>query len=166
VARGEGRPEARPEGRSEGRGEGRGDARGDRRPRRVGPAHPQTGAEGIHAEIPAFVGASAGLAGAASADRDAGERATGEAGLAEAQRPGRGRVFVSAGEQDGADEGKMRDFAAALAPGLELLAVEVRRNHTFLEVKPEALDGAVAALNGKDGFGKALLAEKARRRRR
>jgi ATP-dependent RNA helicase DeaD len=90
----------------------------------------------------------------------------GEADPAEAQRAARGRIFVSAGEQDGADDGKMRELVSGLAPGLELLAVEVRRNHTFLEVRPEALEGAVAALNGKDGFGKALLAEKARRRRR
>lgn len=81
-------------------------------------------------------------------------------------RPQRARIFLSLGEQDGADEAKVREVVAALAPGLELRALELRRNHTFLEVAPEALDGAVESLNGKDWNGKALLAEKARRRRR
>jgi ATP-dependent RNA helicase DeaD len=44
--------------------------------------------------------------------------------------------------------------------------VELRRGHTFLEVAPEAIDGAVGSLNGKDWNGKALTAEKARRQRR
>ena len=72
----------------------------------------------------------------------------------------------SLGEMDGADEAKVREAVAALAPGVELRAVEVRRSHSFLEVAPEALDGVVTALNGKDWNGKALTAEKARRRRR
>jgi hypothetical protein len=33
-------------------------------------------------------------------------------------------------------------------------------------VKPEDLDGLVSALHGKEAFGKALAAERARRRRR
>ena len=53
-----------------------------------------------------------------------------------------------------------------MAPGIELQKVEVRRTHAFLEVRPDDLEGLVAALNGKEGFGKALAAEKARRRRR
>ena len=65
-----------------------------------------------------------------------------------------------------ADEAKVREAVKALAPDVEPLLVEVRRSHTFLEVKSEALDGAVAALNGKDWNGKALAAERARRRRR
>ena len=55
---------------------------------------------------------------------------------------------------------------AALAPGVELRAVEVRRTHSYLDVAPEGLDGAVQALHGKDWNGKALTAERARRRRR
>jgi ATP-dependent RNA helicase DeaD len=84
----------------------------------------------------------------------------------EAGRPERARIFLSLGEQDGADAAKVREAVATLAPGVELRAVELRRSHTFLEVAPEALEGAVAALNGKDWNGKALTAEKARRRRR
>jgi ATP-dependent RNA helicase DeaD len=83
-----------------------------------------------------------------------------------AQRPPRPRIFLSLGEQDGADDAKVREAVAALAPGVELTAVEVRRNHTFLEVAPEAVDAAVQALHGKDWNGKALTAERARRRRR
>jgi ATP-dependent RNA helicase DeaD len=81
-------------------------------------------------------------------------------------RPGRSRIFLNAGEQDGADEAKVREAVGTLAPGADLLGVEVRRTSSFLEVKPEALDGVVAALNGKDAFGKPLVAERARRRRR
>jgi ATP-dependent RNA helicase DeaD len=82
------------------------------------------------------------------------------------REPERTRVFVGVGEQDGADEAKVRAWVEANAPGLELRAVELRRSATFLEVKPEALEGAVAALNGKDLLGKAPLVERARRRRR
>jgi ATP-dependent RNA helicase DeaD len=85
---------------------------------------------------------------------------------AEAGRPARAKIFLTLGELDGADEAKVREAVASLAPGVELRAVEVRRNHSFLEVAPEALEGAVAALNGKDWNGKALTAEKARRPRR
>jgi ATP-dependent RNA helicase DeaD len=92
-------------------------------------------------------------------------RADGGEGTSEL-RPGRGRIFLTLGEQDGADEAKVREAVKALAPDVEPLLVEVRRSHTFLEVKSEALDGAVAALNGKDWNGKALAAERARRRRR
>jgi len=86
----------------------------------------------------------------------------GEAG----ERPQRARIFLSLGEQDGADAAKVREAVAALAPGVELRAVELRRGHSFLEVSPETLDAAVAALHGKDWKGKLLTAEKARRRRR
>jgi hypothetical protein len=54
----------------------------------------------------------------------------------------------------------------ALAPGVELRAVEVRRAYSYLDVAPEALEGAVQALHGKDWNGKALTAERARGRRR
>jgi ATP-dependent RNA helicase DeaD len=83
-----------------------------------------------------------------------------------AARPPRARIFLSLGEQDGADAAKVREAVTALAPGVELRAVELRRGHSFLEVAPEALDGAVAALHGKEWSGKTLTAEKARRRRR
>jgi ATP-dependent RNA helicase DeaD len=89
-----------------------------------------------------------------SAEREPAERAT------------RSRLFLSLGEQDGADETKVREAVAALAPGVELRKVEVRRSHSFLEVAPEVADGAVQALHGKDWNGKPLTAEKARRRRR
>ncbi len=83
-----------------------------------------------------------------------------------ADRPGRGRIFLSLGEQDGADEAQVREVVSALSPGAELLGVELRRGHSFLNVKPEAMDGLVAALDGKDWKGKRLGAERARRRRR
>jgi ATP-dependent RNA helicase DeaD len=90
----------------------------------------------------------------------------GEPPTAEGQRPRKARIFLSLGEQDGADEAKVRETVGSLAPGLELLGVEVRRSHSFLEVRPDALDAAVGTLNGKEALGKKLLAEKARRRRR
>jgi ATP-dependent RNA helicase DeaD len=80
--------------------------------------------------------------------------------------PQKARIFLSLGEQDGADEAKVRETVASLAPGVELVGVEVRRSHSFLEVRPGALDAAVDALNGREALGKKLLAEKARRRRR
>ena len=81
-------------------------------------------------------------------------------------RPPRARVFFSLGEQDGADEAKVREAVGALAPGVDVRAVEVRRSYSYLDVAPEALEGAVQALHGKDWNGKALTAERARRRRR
>jgi ATP-dependent RNA helicase DeaD len=85
---------------------------------------------------------------------------------AAAARPPRARLFLTLGEQDGADEAKVREAVASLAPDLAVLGVDVRRAHSFLDVAPEAADAAVSALNGKDWNGKALTAEKARRRRR
>jgi ATP-dependent RNA helicase DeaD len=81
-------------------------------------------------------------------------------------RPARARMFLSLGEADGADDAKVREALAALAPGVEVRAVDVRRSHSFVEVAPEALEGAVQALHGKDWNGKQLTAERARRRRR
>jgi ATP-dependent RNA helicase DeaD len=81
-------------------------------------------------------------------------------------RPPRSRIFLSLGEQDGADEAKVREAVTALAPGVEIRGLEVRRTHSFLEVAPEALEGTVGSLHGKDWNGKALQAERARRRRR
>ncbi|HEX9241389.1 MAG TPA: DEAD/DEAH box helicase [Anaeromyxobacter sp.] len=82
------------------------------------------------------------------------------------ERPPRARVFLSLGEQDGADEAKVREAVASLAPGVEVRSVEVRRAYAYLDVAPDALEGAVQALHGKDWNGKALTAERARRRRR
>jgi ATP-dependent RNA helicase DeaD len=84
----------------------------------------------------------------------------------EVEGPPRARLFVGVGEQDGVDDAKVRAWVEANAPGTELVAVELRRSHVFLEVKPEAADPAVQALNGKELGGKAPLVEKARRRRR
>jgi len=81
-------------------------------------------------------------------------------------RPQKSKVFVGVGEQDGLDEAKVRAWIEAQAPGAELLAVELRRSHVFVEVKPEAVDGLVTALSGKELLGKTPLVEKARRRRR
>ncbi|HEX9287978.1 MAG TPA: DEAD/DEAH box helicase [Anaeromyxobacteraceae bacterium] len=80
--------------------------------------------------------------------------------------PQKARVFLTLGQKDGADEAKVRAALSALAPGIEVLAVDVRQNASFVEVKPEAVDAAVAALHGKELDGRALTAEKARRRRR
>jgi ATP-dependent RNA helicase DeaD len=79
---------------------------------------------------------------------------------------GRGRVFLALGEQDGADEAKVREAVQTLAPGVQLLDVVLRRSHSFLFVEPEAVDAAVTALDGKEWNGKRLGAERARRRRR
>ncbi|ABC80999.1 DEAD/DEAH box helicase [Anaeromyxobacter dehalogenans] len=87
-----------------------------------------------------------------------------EAGSSSA--PPRARVFVTLGEQDGADEARVREALRALAPELEPVAVEVRRSHSYVDVPPAALEAAVAALDGKEWNGKKLAAEKARRRRR
>ncbi|WP_248355439.1 DEAD/DEAH box helicase [Anaeromyxobacter oryzae] len=102
--------------------------------------------------------AEAGAAGNGAAVEVAAEAAS--------ERPGRGRVFVTLGEADGVDAGKVREAVGSLAPGVELEGVEVRRTHSFVEVKPDAVEGLVAALDGKDWNGKKLAAERARRRRR
>jgi ATP-dependent RNA helicase DeaD len=103
----------------------------------------------------------------ARADAPAG---SGEAADARAEaarrRPNRARVFVTLGEKDGADEAKVRAAVAALAPDVEVAAVEVRQSHSFVEVKPDAIEGAVAALNGREFEGKTITAERAKRRRR
>jgi ATP-dependent RNA helicase DeaD len=92
------------------------------------------------------------------------EGAQGRASGAEAPRSA--RLFLSLGQNDGADEGKVRAAVAALVPDLSLLGVQVRQTHSFVEVAPEAAESAVAALNGKQVDGKTLVAERARRRRR
>ncbi len=87
-------------------------------------------------------------------------------GAAEAGRPARARLFLTLGEQEGADEARVREVVRGLAPELEVLGVEVHRSHSYLHVRPEAVEGAVAALHGKEAAGKTLTAERARRRRR
>jgi ATP-dependent RNA helicase DeaD len=144
------------EGRDRGgrdRGERDRGERGERRPRRE--------REGDARREPVTIPATSEPAEAAA---PAGGGATEEGH--ESRGPARGRVFVSAGEVDGADEARIRETVAALVPGVDLQKVELRRTHVFLEVKPEDVDGLVAGLHGKEAFGKALAAEKARRRRR
>jgi ATP-dependent RNA helicase DeaD len=85
---------------------------------------------------------------------------------AEAGPPQKPRIYLTLGERDGADEAKVRAALAALAPGVEVLAVDVRQNHSYVEVPGEQLDGAVAALHGKEHEGRTLSAERARKRRR
>ncbi len=93
--------------------------------------------------------------------RDGGARAEGGE-----PSPSRGRVFISWGEEAGADEAKVRALVAASVPGTEPSLVELRRSHTFVEVAPEAVDALVTALNGKLQGEQPLLVERARRRRR
>jgi ATP-dependent RNA helicase DeaD len=134
------------EGRREGRRE-RGEE-GRRERGREGPGRPGPGGPAAE-EAP---GASLGLT---------------EEGLEPEPRGlARTRVFVGVGEQDGADEAKVRAWAQANAPDLAVARADVRRGHTFLEVEPDAAEGAVQALNGKELAGKTPLVEKARRRRR
>ncbi len=116
-------------------------------------------------EVDATLDADEGVETTPSQEVAAGREGGGREGRGE-QRPSRGRIFVSYGEADGADQAKVAALVEAHAPGTELLAVELRRSHVFLEVKPEALEGVVNALNGKVVAEKPLLAEKARRRRR
>jgi ATP-dependent RNA helicase DeaD len=87
-------------------------------------------------------------------------------GERESRAPSGGRIWLSWGEADGADEGRLRELVASRAPGAPVLAVEVRRSHAFLEVGPESIDAVVNGLNGAQVGDKAITAEKARRRRR
>ena len=139
AANGEAPAEGRGEGRVDGTGEGRGEGRAGGR------------AEREIREVVVDLRRAEGETAAAAENED---------------RPSRARVFLTLGQKDGADEAKVRAAVTALAPDLALLAVEVRLNHSFLEVAPEDVERAVAALNGKELEGKALTAEKARRRRR
>ncbi len=97
-------------------------------------------------------------------EREEGGRSAGGGGRTD--RPARGRVFISWGEEAGADEAKVRELVAASVPGTELLLVELRRGHTFVEVAPELVEPLVTALNGKVIGETPLTAERARRRRR
>jgi ATP-dependent RNA helicase DeaD len=166
--RGEGERHGRGEGERHARGEGEERARREERPsRRNGEERPAGGEQRARAEerrprredAPREIAVTVDVGGGPDAPARGGD-------AAEAARPPRARIFLSLGEQDGADEGKVREAVAALAPSVELRLVEVRRNHSFLEVAPDALDVAVDALHGKDWNGKALTAERARRRRR
>jgi ATP-dependent RNA helicase DeaD len=178
-------PPRKEEGRREGRGRDRdrggrdGERRGrDGERRRDREREPREGRgertreQGSGAETPSTDGHAAEpreIVVASAADGGVEAPGAGE-GAARAegggQRPQRARIFLSLGEMDGADEAKVREAVAALAPGVDVRAVELRRSHAFVEVAPEAIDGAVQALHGKEWNGKALTAEKARRRRR
>jgi len=160
APRREGRVEVRPEGRDRGgreRGErtGRGERgdRGESRPRREGGG--DVTREPARAPIEITVSGEARRPASAASDPEA-----------MPGHPARSRIFVSAGEVDGADESKVRETVAGLAPGVEVTKVEIRRTHTFLEVNPEDADRVVSSLLGKEAFGKTLAAEKARRRKR
>ncbi len=109
----------------------------------------------VHAEREVRVEREAGVRGEGGVRGEAGE-----------PRPSRGRVFISWGEESGADEATIRALVSAGVPGTELLLVELRRSHTFVEVQPEAVDPLVNALNGKLHGDQPLLVERARRRRR
>jgi ATP-dependent RNA helicase DeaD len=50
--------------------------------------------------------------------------------------PAKGRIFVKLGQQEGLDQEKLRAVVAAEAPGVEILSVEVRQTHSFVEVPP------------------------------
>ncbi len=175
-AQGEGGPPARERGRREGRdrpprGERteRGErperaertdrpGRGERRPRSERrPEEVRTAGNAEPVEVPAT---------REPVEPDVAAETVELAAAGERPRPGTVRVFVNAGEVDGADEARWKETLGSLAPGLEVARVEVRRTHAFLEVKPETLDALVSALQGREAFGKALAAEKARRRRR
>ncbi len=146
--------------------EPRGGTRGEARGR--GRGHGEAGGrvEVDRSATPVREDASAPQPAEVSLERSQDGAGNGVAGEPQERRPQRGRVFVALGQKDGADEAKLRAAVAALAPDLDLLAVEVCQNHSFLDVNPEAVEPAVAALNGKEFEGKALTAEKARRRRR
>jgi ATP-dependent RNA helicase DeaD len=148
APRREGRAEARPEGRDRG-----GRERGEHRPRRDGGGDGPREAARAPIEITVSVDAHRPAADAPDPEATPG-------------RPARSRIFLSAGEVDGADEAKVRETVARLAPGVELTKVEIRRTHTFLEVNPDDADRVVSSLLGKEAFGKTLAAEKARRRKR
>ncbi len=136
----------------------RGDRDGDERharsggePREIPITREDRGGGAEAVEVPAtIVASSAAAEGAPSGE----------------QSPTRAKIFVSLGEMDGANEAKVREAVATLAPGTEVRAVEVRRSHSFVEVAPESLDAAVQGLHGKEWNGKSLTAERARRRRR
>ncbi|HYS81431.1 MAG TPA: DEAD/DEAH box helicase [Anaeromyxobacteraceae bacterium] len=166
------REDARASGEGEGRGRrgGRRSGRGDRAVRGV-EGDTALRASPVQGEGRAGVDSAAPL----ELSLERGTRDTGRerpvvveagSGTADAPQPAKGRIFFTYGEKDGADEGKVRAAVSALAPGLELLAVEMRQSHSFLEVAPDAVDAAVAALDGKEWDGRKLAAEKARRRRR
>jgi len=166
----------------ESRGEGRTEGRGRRGREREGRVAVVTAAVAVDRERDVVVeprGSGAPPAIEVSVERAVpveaqSIEAQAPAGEGQEQTPPRGRVFVSLGQKDGADEAKLRDAVTALAPALQVKAILVRQSHSFIEVDPEAVEGAVAALNGtnlgkelgKDFEGKTLTVEKARRRRR
>jgi len=173
AAAAEPRREPRRDGRGEGRGERSRGPRRDRGERSDRPRQPRyEGTDEIPASIPTIEVASelepaperhATPSHEVSVERGGADQGEGRGGE---DRSPRGRVFVSFGELDGADEGKVRELVASHAPGVELQAIELRRSHSFLLVPPDAVDTLVTALHGKQQGEKALTAERARRRRR
>jgi ATP-dependent RNA helicase DeaD len=159
VAAPEPKPEAQPEPKPEARPDSESGSRREPRPdRRAEP--PAASAPEPRPRRPRVIEVAATSEPAERAGREADEGEAGERG------PRRGRVFLTLGEKDGADEAQVRQAVASLAPGTELQGVELRRSHSFLLVAPEAVDGLVEALQGKEWNGRKLAAEKARRRRR
>ncbi len=142
------------------RGRGERGGRGERRERDARRGRPD--ASEPHAPAPSPASLERGRSVAEPSAAPAAEPAQADEGA----RSGRARIFLTLGEQDGAAEAQVREAVQALAPALEVAEVSVRRSHSFLTVKPEALDEAVAALDGKEWNGKRLGAERARRRRR
>ncbi|MGC4065813.1 MAG: DEAD/DEAH box helicase [Polyangiaceae bacterium] len=75
-------------------------------------------------------------------------------------------LFVNVGRRDGARPGDFEELlkAAGVSPDA-LVAVNVRANHSFVRVTPDAFDRASAALNGAVIAGKTAQAEASRNSR-
>ena len=148
----------------DGSGQGR-RRRGRERERRGLARSGEVNAREVSLAVPAR-GAEA-EAGAPAASSPVASAATGPAATEpEEARPPRSRLFLTLGQKDGADEAKVRAAVAALAPAAEVLAVDVRQSHSFVDVAPGSLEAALGGLDGKEWEGRILKAEKARRRRR
>lgn len=79
--------------------------------------------------------------------------------------PGFAQIFVNVGRRDGARTGDFQRMleASGLSPA-DLGRVRVRDRNSFVSVKKEVLDRAVAAFAGQVIGGRALVAEPARPR--
>jgi len=79
--------------------------------------------------------------------------------------PGYAQIFVNVGRRDGARPGDLqRLLEASGLPALETARIRVRERNTFLSVKKELVERAVAALAGQVLGGRSLIAELARPR--
>ncbi len=166
--------------REEGRGEGQGrrarargerahgeqDVRAGEREVRAAEGERGGGLEAPNGRQSPVIEVSVERAAPVEAPRAAGGELQAAGGELQERTSQKGRVFVSLGQKDGANEEKVREAVTALVPGLEVKSIQLRQNHSFLEIDPEAVEGAVAAIHGKDFEGKTLIAERARRRRR